>query len=257
VGLRCRPVQADQLPPTRRSILEALKRDGPAPIAELAARLQMSGEAVRQQLLQLQREGWIEAQRERGGAHRSGRPAARYKLTVAGDHLFPKSYDELAIAVVDTVAAQLGPEALARVLSALTETRAKQWEPRLTGKSLRERVEALKGVYEAEDPFMRVEEAPGGFQLVEQNCPFLNVALHRPGLCSVTVSLLSRLLGVQVVREERFQDGHGRCAFRVYPELPLREEERGFRPEPEPDSARFALHVIAPESIATAAERQP
>jgi predicted ArsR family transcriptional regulator len=237
-------VHADQLPPTRRTILDVLKREGAASIAQLAARLRMSGEAVRQQLLQLQREGWIEAQRTRGRSHRSGRPAARYRLTVAGDHLFPKSYDELAIAVVDAVASELGPEALHRVLSALTEVRAREWEARLAGKPLRERLDALKDVYGSEDPYMRVEDVPGGFQLVEQNCPFLNVALHRPGLCSVTVSLLSRVLGVAVVREERFQSGHGRCAFRVYPDRPLRDEERVFRPEPQPR----APHEPRPEA---------
>jgi hypothetical protein len=31
----------------------------------------------------------------------------------------------------------------------------------------------------------------------------------------VTVSLLSRLLGVDVYREQRFQSGDGRCTFRV------------------------------------------
>jgi predicted ArsR family transcriptional regulator len=241
-------VHADQLPPTRRTILDVLKRDGPASIAELAARLRMSGEAVRQQLLQLQREGWIDAQRTRGLSHRSGRPAARYKLTVAGDHLFPKSYDALAIAVVDAVASELGAEALERVLSALTEARAKEWEARLAGKPLRERIDALKGVYGSEDAYMRVEPAPGGFQLVEQNCPFLNVALHRPGLCSVTVSLLSRVLGVEVVREERFQAGHGRCAFRVYADRPLADEQRVFRPEPEPrgDDEQQVVEATSP-----------
>ena len=129
--------------------------------------------------------------------------------------MFPKHYDALTVAVIDAVASELGPAALERILSALTEARARQWEPRLAGKSLREKVEALRGVYEGEDPFMDVEEVPGGFRLVEHNCPFLNVAMDRPLLCSVTVSLLSRLLGVDIVREQRFQTGDGRCTFRI------------------------------------------
>jgi len=200
---------------TRQSILESLKRDGPLAIAQLAERLGMSGEAVRQQLVQLQREGWIEALHEREPARHSGRPPTRYRLTQAGDHVFPKHYDALTVAVIDAVASELGPAALERILSALTEARARQWEPRLAGKSLREKVEALRGVYEGEDPFMDVEEVPGGFRLVEHNCPFLNVAMDRPLLCSVTVSLLSRLLGVDIVREQRFQTGDGRCTFRI------------------------------------------
>ena len=202
---------------TRQSILEALKREGPLAIAQLAERLGMSGEAVRQQLVQLQREGWIEAMHERAAARHSGRPAARYRLTQAGDHVFPKHYDALTVAVLDAVSAELGPEALDRILASLTEVRARQWEPRL---AVRERVEVLRGVYEGQDPFMDAEEVPGGFRLVEHNCPFLNVALERPALCSTTVSLLSRLLGFEVVREERFQSGDGRCAFRVLMDKP-------------------------------------
>jgi predicted ArsR family transcriptional regulator len=216
---------------TRQSILESLKRDGPLAIAQLAERLGMSGEAVRQQLVQLQREGWIEAVRERGPARHSGRPPTRYRLSQAGDHVFPKHYDSLTIAVLDAVAGELGPAALERILATLTETRARQWEPRLAGKSLRERVEALRGLYDGEDPFMEVEEVAGGFRLVEHNCPFLNVALERPALCSVTVSLLSRLLGVTVVREHRFQNGDGRCSFRVIQDRPRSEEAPAFQLE--------------------------
>ncbi len=216
---------------TRQSILEALKREGPLAIAQLAERLGMSGEAVRQQLVQLQREGWIEALHERTPARQSGRPAARYRLTQAGDHVFPKHYDVLTVAVLDAVSTELGPEALDRILGTMTETRARQWEPRLAGKSLRERVEALRGVYEGEDPFMDAEEVSGGFRLVEHNCPFLNVALERPALCSVTVSLLSRLLGFEVVREERFQAGDGHCSFRVLTDRPREPDAPVFERE--------------------------
>jgi len=216
---------------TRQSILEALKREGPLAIAQLAERLAMSGEAVRQQLVQLQREGWIEALHDRAAGRHSGRPAARYRLTQAGDHVFPKHYDALTVAVLDAVSSELGPEALDRILASLTDARARVWEQRLAGKSVRERVEALRGVYEGEDPFMEAEEVSGGFRLIEHNCPFLNVALERPALCSLTVSLLSRLLGFEVVREERFQSGDGRCSFRVLMDKPRAPDAPPFQRE--------------------------
>ena len=216
---------------TRQSILEALKREGPLAIAQLAERLAMSGEAVRQQLVQLQREGWIEAMHDRAAGRHSGRPAARYRLTQAGDHVFPKHYDALTVAVLDAVSSELGPEALDRILASLTDARARVWEQRLAGKTMRERVEALRGVYEGEDPFMEAEEVSGGFRLIEHNCPFLNVALERPALCSLTVSLLSRLLGFEVVREERFQSGDGRCSFRVLMDKPRAADAPPFQRE--------------------------
>ena len=230
-------MNADQLPTTRKSILETLKREGKAAIADLAGRLGMSGEAVRQQLLQLQREGWVEAIRDEAHEKRSGRPAAHYHLTAAGDHLFPKNYDALGVALLDMIAGHLGPDALSRVLAGMTEAGVKMWEPRLAGKSLHEKLEALTAMYDPQgnnggSAYAHVENGGKGLRLVEQNCPFLNVSMQRPALCSVSVSLLSQVLGVEVVREERFQDGDGRCVFRVYEDRPIPEDQRGWKPEP-------------------------
>ena len=228
----------DQISPTRRALLDAFKQHGPSTIAELAGRLGMSGEAIRQQLVQLQREGWVEAIVERAGPARAeasaaGRPPARFRLTESGDHLFPKNYDALAVMLLDAVAGELGKPAFEKVLAAIADGRVREWEPRMRGLTLAERVQALKAVYGTGDPYMEVEKVRGGFRLIERNCPFLNIARQRPALCSVTVSALSRLLGVRVVREERFQHGHGRCVFRVLGNEAT-DPKQGFALEPEP-----------------------
>ena len=51
--------------------------------------------------------------------------------------------------------------------------------------------------------------------LIEHNCPYLSAAMDEPRLCSVTLSTMKRLLGVEVERTERFQRGDGRCVFRI------------------------------------------
>jgi len=79
-----------QVPDSRRAILELLKRAGVLTIAQLADSLQLTGEGVRQHLLQLQREGLVEAKgKSSGDRPRTGRPATYYQLTVAGEHRFP------------------------------------------------------------------------------------------------------------------------------------------------------------------------
>ena len=70
--------------------------------------------------------------------------------------------------------------------------------------------------------------------LIERNCPFLSVARKHPALCTVSVCTLSRLLGVRVVREQRFQDGDGCCVFRVCVDEPLTEEMPVGSEEPKP-----------------------
>ncbi|HKO58688.1 MAG TPA: winged helix-turn-helix transcriptional regulator [Thermoanaerobaculia bacterium] len=224
-----------QLPDSRRAILAALKRQGCATIAQLADELELTGEAVRQQLLQLQRDGWIESKIDRA-AHergRTGRPATTYSLTDAGDHLFPKSYDALGVAMLDAVANELGPEATKRMLGRVCDDRVAQVAPAIRGLPLADRVEALKSLYIFQDPYMEAEKTEDGFRLVERNCPFYNVAMRRPAICSISVNALTRLLGVRVEREERFQAGDGRCVFRVYADEPVDAERWQFRLESE------------------------
>lgn len=220
-------------PDSRRLILEFIKRRGEATAAELAEHLGVTREGARQQLQLLEKEGWITRGAEQTGKG-AGRPATAFQITPAGDHLFPKNYDGLSLTLVDAVADQLGQEALTRLLAAITDQQVKQWEPKLAGKTLPERIKSLKGIYFEEDPHTVVRKDAKGYVLIEHNCPFLNVALRRPQLCSVTISTLTRLLGVRVVREERFQDGDRRCVFRVLEDQPV-----------DPASYRFALEEAA------------
>lgn len=182
-------------------------------ISELAGVLHLTGEAVRQQLLQLQREGWITNDVPKGDRHRTGRPASVFKLTPVGDHLFPKSYDELAASLLEFASDE---DPLGRVADA----RVKSIEPSLRDLPLPAKVDALKNLYKADDAYMSVETTRDGYRLIERNCPYYNVAMANDSICSVSVDVLSRVLGVRVEREETFQGGHGRCAFRIYPNQP-------------------------------------
>lgn len=211
---------------TRRALLSIIKREGSSSIAELARELGVSYENVRQQVGQMRAEGWLEPRVER---RKTGRPTSRYRLTAAGEHLFPKYYDVLSVELIDAVAERFGGDGIRLVLEHLTDARVNEWAPRLEGLSLRQKVEALRGIYLEDDPFTSVEDGDdGALRLVERNCPFLSVARERPALCSLTVSLLTRLLGYRVVREERFQAGHGRCVFRVLTDRPVSSGEFRF-----------------------------
>jgi predicted ArsR family transcriptional regulator len=205
--------QAEHLSEPRRRIVRAIKTSGASSMSELASLLDLSGEAVRQHLLHLEKDGWIIRIAEK--QHGIGRPHIRYRLTAAGEHLFEKNYDHLTIEVLDTLVNHLGINALKDVLTAMIEERVREWEPKLLGLSTNERLEVLKDFYSKDDSYMEVIKKDKDYYLIERNCPFHNVALKRPILCSVTVSVLTQLLGCKVHREQRLQNGDGCCAFRV------------------------------------------
>lgn len=226
-----------QSPDSRRLIMQFIKRQGQATAGEVAEHLGVTREGARQQLQALEAEGWI-ARGPRHEAETPGRPAVSFQITPAGDHTFAKNYDTLSLTLVDAVADQLGREALLKLLAAISEQQVKQWEPKLASLSLAERIKALKGIYFEEDPHTSVRKDQKGYALIERNCPYLNVAMTRPQLCSVTVNTLTRLLGVRVVREERFQAGDKRCVFRVLEDQPVDLTDYRFTlEEPRADAA--------------------
>jgi predicted ArsR family transcriptional regulator len=213
---------------TKREILKTLKEMGSASIATLQSKLNMTGEALRQHLLQLKNDGFVERKSKKSKDPSGGRPAKQYYLTLEGEHLFPKNYDQLTVEIIDTVADHLGQEALLKILETMTQTRIKKWEPQLQGLTINERVEVLKGLYLQDDAFMEIEVSENTICLIEHNCPFLNVATKRPALCSVTVASLTQLLGYKVERTERFQNGDGRCVFRILLDQPIDKKSYHF-----------------------------
>lgn len=182
----------------------------------------------------MQREGWLEARVTRTNDRgRTGRPATSYSLTEAGDHLFPKLYEALNIAMIDAISEEFGPDGLKRVLAKIANAKAGVAESALKPLSLSARMQALKDWYLKDDPHMAVEQVENGYRLIERNCPFINTAMNRPSLCSVSVNALTKALGFRVAREEKFQNGDGRCVFRVYADEPVDTTSMEFRLESE------------------------
>lgn len=213
---------------TRHDILRTLKLRGGASQAELAECFGISREGIRQQMAQLESLGWVRklSPESPSESHGRGRPAGRWALTPEGEEQFPRFYDTLTVSLLRTVGDRLGEEGLRDVLSSLTDQQVSSWQPVLEGKSLNERIDALRGIYFDQDPFTTVEHDDDGAMLIEHNCPYLSAAMDEPRLCSVTISTMKRLLGVEVERTERFQQGDGRCVFRIRQDRPVPERFR-------------------------------
>jgi predicted ArsR family transcriptional regulator len=223
------PAAIDALTEARRALLDAMKRAGLATIPELAAALGISTEAVRQQLTVLQREGWVTSDCDPAEEddRAPGRPAIGYCLSARGDDLFPKRYAGLALTLFD----ELGdPEA---TLAKLTDRRVRALAEVISASS-GVGAAALQAIYRAGDSYIEIEESDRGYRLIEWNCPYLQFARERPLFCSTTVSTLRRVTGHEVIREERFQDGDGRCVFHIYRDAPMTSARRRRRFEPEP-----------------------
>ena len=212
-------------PDVRQAILRFITLRGRAQVKEVAKHLRITHEGARKHLVQMEGKDWVARVPETDQAS-AGRPKDFYSVTAEGDKTFPKAYDSLSLAILEGLRGRTdsgasggsdakGTGGAGKLLASLAAAQVKAWAPKLEGKTDREKLEALKGLYFEKDPFATVETRDGDFLLIERNCPFLNVAMEHPALCSLSVSTLEMLLGRKVVREERFQAGNGRCVFRI------------------------------------------
>ena len=78
--------------PTRRAVLDLLKRNGEQTVAQLGAALGLSGVGVRRHLEVLEHIGLV---RQTTRPQGRGRPAYVYALTEMGHDLFPRNYHQL------------------------------------------------------------------------------------------------------------------------------------------------------------------
>ena len=156
-----------------------------------------------------------------------------YVIGESGERFFPKQYDELSTALIDTIRDLYGDSALKATLARIVDAKVREWEPRVAGKTLEQRLQILTEYYAVDGSFA-VVTANGHHAIEERNCPYLNVALQRPALCSTTVNALTRLLGYQVRRSKKFQNGDSCCEFEVLTDRPVRGGGFEFEPGEDP-----------------------
>jgi len=204
---------------TRQEILDYLRRRGQATVRDLGAHLALTPTGIRQHLTVLERDGMIEAHEERG---RVGRPALVYRLTSAGDGLFPKKYDALANALIDEARVLLGPEALQKLMKNVAARFAEPYMARLEGKSPNERTEEATKILQ-ERGCMAERTWDGEDLLIAQHaCPFPNVATRNSAVCALDVEFVRRLVGADARLTTSLLRGDDACTYRVRTAKPAR-----------------------------------
>lgn len=197
---------------TRWQILETLKRRGPSTLDELARGIGLVAPTVRVHLSVLQRDNLVTAEEVRG---RVGRPHFLYSLTPEALELFPRNYDRLASSILDEVRRSEGDARVAELVIRVAEGWVAQYAPRITGRTLRERVAAIAEIKREEGAMAEWTETEGGYILRQYNCPSYRVAKRHPELCMAEEHFLKLALRVQPERLEPSLAEAQACAFLI------------------------------------------
>ncbi|HEX2220504.1 MAG TPA: helix-turn-helix domain-containing protein [Gemmatimonadales bacterium] len=206
----------------RGHVLTQLKRAQPLTARELALKLGVSLNAARHHLKELEAEGLVSYSREHRGV---GAPVFTYRLSHAGEELFPRRYGDALTAMLGTVVEREGRGAAVGLLESYFAALAGRMRTRLTGVPRSERL-AIVARLLSEEGYMaeagpaepsQGEGSSGGrvAVLTEHNCAIPAVAERFPEICAAEARFLAEVLGAEVERTEHILSGCPACAYRV------------------------------------------
>lgn len=218
---------ATQHPSTKQDILQYLLKQGQATAQELAGVLEISPQAIRRHLKDLEMEELIEYEAVRGSKGSSqamGRPIHVYQLSRKGRFLFPNNHAQFAVSLLDTLAETVGKEQVSSILQKQWERKAQEYRAQLQPGSLYERVLTLVELRKAEGYMAECYpvESEGGedtgerFILTEHNCAIADVAESFPTVCGHELEMFSTLLpDCTVKRTHWLIHGEHRCGYLI------------------------------------------
>ena len=202
------------LAPTRRQILESLKKRGELTADDLAAQLELTTSGVRQHLVALTSDGLVAHHQVREGP---GRPRHCYHLTAAADTLFPRAYSDLTNELLG-YASDDDPALVERLFERRRKRRVEDAKQRLKGKDFPQKVEELARILDEDGYLADFQPSPGGegFLITEHNCAILGVARRYGQACSSEIGFLREALPEATIdRVQHMIAGAHSCAYEV------------------------------------------
>lgn len=193
-------------------------------VKKIAQKIDLSTNVVWNYLVVLEKEGFITKKRKKG---RTGRPAMVYSISEKGLELFPKTYMEFCITILDEIKEMYGEEELQKMFSNIGKKLAidmrNQMRPHLqdrtTLNNLKLKLENLMEIFEQHGTYPKLVETDTSFTITNYNCLMHGVAKANPMICTVDETIFHDIIGQQVIKEKCFGDGDKYCLFRIEKEL--------------------------------------
>ena len=193
-----------------KAILDFLRRAGAATVVDLAEEMGVTATAIRQRLQRLMADGLIARRSHRQGR---GRPNHHYSLTDKGERLAGSNFADLAIVLWEEVKSVEDPTVRRGLVNRIADRLAELYRGRVSGQSLRQRMESLVGLMDERDiPFEAdfTGELP---VLSALACPFPELAKLDRSVCTMEKIMLSDILGEGVQLHDCRLDGDPCCTF--------------------------------------------
>ena len=196
---------------TRGKIVGALRERRSASAFDLAAEFGLSPNAIRQQLVILERDGLISGRSVRRG---KTKPTVEYSLTPQADRYFPQRYDKMLNAVLREIRAAGGNEAVKAVFERIGKRSA---ERIAAGSATAEnQLDVLVSALKASGVNAELQKTEHGTILLhEHTCPYASVVAENPEACSAIHTILDKVAPGKSQQVESLATGGTECRFEI------------------------------------------
>lgn len=202
---------------TKDKILQTLLRHPRVTINELAAAVEINPISVRHHLTNLQMEGLIEAAEVRHGV---GRPRLVYSLTQDGMERFPTKYLRLTTRLLTQMKETMPAPVVAKLFNQIAEDLASEYSSQIQGLSMEERLEFVKELLAQEGFTVEWEKKGSEYQIHEISCPYYQIGVAHPEVCTVDQTLISKMLALPANKVQCILDGGPHCTYVVQQPAP-------------------------------------
>ncbi|MBI5945199.1 MAG: winged helix-turn-helix transcriptional regulator [Chloroflexi bacterium] len=199
---------------TRDRILQTLLHKPRSTINVLAEAVGINPISVRHHLTNLQMEGLVEGQEERHGV---GRPRLVYVLTNEGMERFPTRYMQLTTRLLSQMKETMSGPVVANLFNQIAEDLASHYSSDLQGLSMEERLDLVQEMLAQEGFTVEWEKKGGQYEIREISCPYYQIGVAHPEVCTVDQTLISKMLALPANKVQCILSGGAHCTYVVSP----------------------------------------
>jgi predicted ArsR family transcriptional regulator len=194
--------------------LQTLLQNPRSTIIALAEAVGINPISVRHHLTNLQMEGLVEGLEERHGV---GRPRLVYVLTDEGMEHFPTRYMQLTTRLLSQMKDTMPGPVVAKLFDQIAEDLAGQYAKDMQGLSMEERLDFVKEMLAREGFTVNWEKKGVDYQIHEISCPYYQIGVAHPEVCTVDQTLISKMLALPANKVQCILSGAAHCTYVIHP----------------------------------------
>lgn len=207
---------------TRGKIVGALRERRAASAFDLAERFGLSPNAIRQQLVILERDGLVAGRSVRRG---KTKPTVEYALTAEAERYFPQRYDKMLNAVLREIRTAGGDDAVKAVFERIGKRAADKLGADAPERPAEERLTQVVAALKASGVAAELRRTEQGTLLLhEHTCPYASVVAEHPEACGAIHTILDAVAPGKAHQVESLATGGAECRFEIDVDTPPHRE---------------------------------